>query len=76
MRVGCDIFSAGSILHVLLTNSYLFAATSSEEVYQLNFNCAARLQLSGEKYEGLDPHALALLRKMLAVRVGDRITAE
>lgn len=74
VRVACDVFSAGAILHVLLTNSYLFAAHSTEEVTRLN--CAAKLHLSGEKYDRLDPCALDLLRKMLTVRVGDRITAE
>jgi serine/threonine protein kinase len=27
--VGCDIFSAGSVMHILLTNSYLFGGVNS-----------------------------------------------
>ena len=36
IKVGCDIFSAGVILHILITNSYLFAAKTNYEVYRLN----------------------------------------
>jgi hypothetical protein len=36
IKVGCDIFSAGVILHILVTNNYLFAANTNDEVYRLN----------------------------------------
>lgn len=73
-RVASDIFSAGVIFHILLTNSYLFPASSQQEVYRLNFE--AKHDLTGEKYDKLDHGALEMLKKMLTVRVGDRITAE
>lgn len=74
VRVACDIFSAGAIFHLLLTNSYLFAGSSGEEVYLLN--CQAKIILKGDKYDNIHPPALALLRKMLTVRVSDRIAAD
>lgn len=36
IKVACDIFSAGVILHILVTNNYLFAANTNDEVYRLN----------------------------------------
>jgi serine/threonine protein kinase len=72
-QVSCDIFSAGAIFHLLLTNSYLFPGSNSEEVYRLN--CQAKVVLKGEKYNSLDTSALDLLQKMLILRVSDRISA-
>lgn len=37
VKVACDIFSAGVIFHVLLTNSYLFEGKTSDEVYKSNY---------------------------------------
>jgi hypothetical protein len=34
--VGCDVFSAGALFHILLTGSYLFDGSSNEEVYKSN----------------------------------------
>lgn len=72
-RVASDIFSAGVIFHILLTNSYLFPGNNTQEVYRLNYE--AKHDLTGDKYDGLDPDALEMLKKMLTVKAGDRITA-
>jgi hypothetical protein len=32
----CDIFSAGVILHILLTNRYLFEGKDNQQIYRNN----------------------------------------
>jgi serine/threonine protein kinase len=71
--VACDIFSAGALLHVMLTNSYLFTGANSELVYQsnkiLNFN------LESDRYSKIDRCAMELLDSMLDLDFMDRISA-
>ncbi len=73
-QVASDIFSAGVIFHILLTNTYLFPGSNDKEICRLN--CEAKHDLTGEKYDKIDPDALKMLKKMLALRAINRITAE
>lgn len=36
ITVECDMFSAGAVFHVLLTNKFLFEGTTNDEVYHSN----------------------------------------
>lgn len=62
-QVASDIFSAGVIFHILLTNSYLFQSSNNQEVYRLN--CEAKHDIAGHKYDKLDADALEMLKKCL-----------
>ena len=52
IEVACDIFSAGSLLHVMLTNNYLFPGKSTDEIYEKNK--AFAFNLDEEKYAMID----------------------
>lgn len=69
----CDIFSAGVILHILLTARPLFAGKTFEEVYENNKKM--NFDLDSSEYADVDPQAMDLLRKMLTVDPRQRISA-
>lgn len=69
----CDIFSAGVVLHVLLTNRYLFERSNRQEIYKNNKNM--KFDLEEEKYSQFDAEAMDLLRRMLVKEPENRITA-
>ena len=73
VRVSCDIFSAGVVFHILLTNKYLFEGIDPKETFKNNSK--AEFNLDGKRYSGLDRPALELMRKMLSLRASERISA-
>lgn len=74
IEVSCDIFSLGSLFHVLLMNEYLFSGKNSQEIYEKNKTL--QFNLSEEKYKNVDSNAMELLRAMLELDHSCRITAE
>lgn len=70
----CDIFSAGSIFHILLVKRPLFEGKKCEEVYEKNKKC--QFNLDSGIYKNVDFEAMDLLKRMLKVNPKDRITAE
>ena len=69
----CDIFSAGVIFHILLTRRQVFEGTRYDEVYKKNREM--NINLTGERYEGIDSAAMDLLAQMLKADPAQRITA-
>lgn len=59
----CDIFSAGVVLHVLLTKCFLFQGETLEDLYLANYKC--KINFNDSLYKELDPEAFYLLVKML-----------
>lgn len=69
----CDIFSAGLILHILLTRRPLFEGADFKAVYESNKKL--NFDLHRPAYNTLNPEALDLMRKMLVINPRQRITA-
>ena len=63
--VVCDIFSAGVLFHVLLTNTYLFTGANSSQIYEKNKNFS--FDLEDKKYDDIDPKGMELLKLMLEI---------
>lgn len=74
LSTSCDIFSLGLIFHILLVKRPLFEGRSSDEVYENNRKCS--FNLNSSFYERVEPQAMSLLKKMLALDPKERITAE
>ena len=69
-----DVFSAGVILHILMTGRYLFEGKSPKEVFRANKEM--RVDFCQPQYGLLDPSALDLPIKMLSKDEECRPTAE
>lgn len=69
----CDIFSAGVILHLLLTGQPLFPGTHYDEVFKKNKEM--NIDLTGALYHGVDTQGLDLLARMLEKDPSKRIKA-
>jgi hypothetical protein len=65
VNVGCDIFSAGVVFHILLTNRFLFEGKNNHEIYRSNKNLS--YDLSSKEYERYDVQAMDLLALMLEI---------
>ena len=70
----CDIFSAGVILHILLTNRYLFEGKDNQQIYRKN-KCID-FDLDDERYARVDHDGMNLLYEMLEVDPQERLSAE
>ena len=68
-----DVFSAGSILHVMLTGKFLFEGQEAQEMYKNNKDC--KIDFDQPEYKDLDPNAMDLMRKMLVVKPEERLSA-
>ena len=65
MTPSCDIFSLGLIFHILLVKRPLFEGKTCEEVYENNKKC--KINLNSSLYERVNPKAMELLKRMLAM---------
>ena len=63
INVGCDIFSAGVIFHVLTTKKFLFLGQNNQEVYRSNKSLS--FDLDSQEYGKYDPLAMRLMAEML-----------
>lgn len=69
----CDVWSCGIILYVLLSCSPPFKGHSKQQLYQRIR--AGKYQITGDIWDYVSSEAKDLIKKMLKVKVKDRLSA-
>ena len=68
-----DVFSAGVLLHVLLTKRYLFEGKTSKEIFENNRKM--NFDLEKPEYKTYDQELMDLMKKMLEKDPSNRLFA-
>jgi serine/threonine protein kinase len=68
-----DVFSIGAVYHILLVKRCLFPGKEARNVYENNKNLI--FDLSQTIYDSINPSAMDLLKRMLAVDSKNRLKA-